>query len=149
MEGYETTVYLNINSVRALLNKPSQLQVVREDPALIPYKVEELLCYNGPVDIPAPRCSTTEVALVNVVRHRNELALTHCYRPTATRTGSRKRIASAAPAPLAAPGRTRYTSLRRRTTSSDGGRTALGLLGRIGDIALDHTAKRLRKRNDG
>lgn len=139
--GYETTVHLDTNIERALLNKPSQLQAVREDSTLIANTVNELLRYDGPVDIPTPRYSTTEIALVHVVRHRNEVVLTHCYRPTASRTGSRMRVASASPRVG-----TRYTSLRRSITGSDRGCTAVGgLLERFDDLALDHTATLVAK----
>src|ERR1700678_3469666 len=49
--GFETTVNLIGKRTRALLGEPEQWERLREDPALVPAAVEELLRYDSPVQV--------------------------------------------------------------------------------------------------
>jgi cytochrome P450 len=49
--GNETTTNLIGNAVQALLDRPEQLELVRESPALIPNLVEEALRFDSPVQV--------------------------------------------------------------------------------------------------
>ena len=47
--GHETTVNLISNGLLALLQHPEQMNLIRENPSLIPSAVDELLRHSGPV----------------------------------------------------------------------------------------------------
>ena len=61
--GQETAVYLIVNGIRALLTHPDQWQALREDPSLAAAAVEEILRYDGPVELAPPRLAFTDVRL--------------------------------------------------------------------------------------
>jgi len=85
--GHETTVNLIANGVLALLNHPTQLETVRDDPALISSAVEEMLRYDGPVNITHPRHSTADIAVDGVVIPCGEIVLIALH--SANRDGDR------------------------------------------------------------
>ena len=60
--GHETTVNLIGNGLMALLRHPEQLARMRQDPALVPGAVEELLRYDSPVQRTA-RITNTDVEI--------------------------------------------------------------------------------------
>jgi len=61
--GHETTTRLIGNAVWLLLTHPEQLQLLRDDPALIPNAVEEVLRFQSPVQ------HTTRIALEDMHFH--------------------------------------------------------------------------------
>ena len=64
--GYETTVYLILNSVLTLLQHPDQLARLRSEPELINSAVEEILRYKGPVQGTKPAYAVEDVVLHGV-----------------------------------------------------------------------------------
>lgn len=64
LAGYETTVNLIGNGILALLQHPSQLALLRQDPAgRLPDAVEEFLRYEGPVNIATLRFTTVPIRI--------------------------------------------------------------------------------------
>jgi len=64
--GHETTVNLIGNGVHALLEHPRQLALLRADPAQLPVFIEEILRYEGPVQVATPRFTAEAVVLGGV-----------------------------------------------------------------------------------
>lgn len=60
--GHETTVNLIGNGTLALLQHPDQLEKLRRDPSLIKPAIEEMLRFNGPVDMTTNRWAFEDVA---------------------------------------------------------------------------------------
>jgi cytochrome P450 len=61
--GHETTVNLIGNGVLALLRNPSQLELLRSDPSLLPGAIEEFLRYDGPINLATFRWTIEPVQL--------------------------------------------------------------------------------------
>ena len=66
--GHETTANFIANSVLALLRHPDQLTILRDDPALVPQAVQELLRWCTPVLVSRIRYVTEDVDLGDGVR---------------------------------------------------------------------------------
>ncbi|MFH9225311.1 cytochrome P450 [Streptomyces lydicus] len=64
--GHETTVNLITNGVLTLLRHPGQLARLRDDPALMPRAVEELLRYEPPVQMLPQRTPLTDIEVSGV-----------------------------------------------------------------------------------
>ncbi|WP_145503225.1 cytochrome P450 [Streptomyces sp. CFMR 7] len=65
--GHETTVNLISNGVRALLDHPDQLALLRADPGLLEGAVEEMLRYDGPVETATFRFTREEITVGSTV----------------------------------------------------------------------------------
>ncbi len=70
--GHETTVNLIGNGTLALLQHPDQLTKLRQNPELIKSAVEEILRYNGPVDITTTRWTFEDVEIDGTVIPKGE-----------------------------------------------------------------------------
>ncbi|MGW4834852.1 cytochrome P450 family protein [Streptomyces globisporus] len=73
--GHETTVNLIANGVRALLDHPEQLALLRAEPGLIDGAVEEMLRYDGPVENATFRFAREPVAIGSTVIPRDAVVL--------------------------------------------------------------------------
>jgi cytochrome P450 len=73
--GHETTVNLIGNGVLALLQRPDQLEKLRDDPSLIKPAVEELLRYDGPVETSTERFASEDVPIGETVIPKGEMVL--------------------------------------------------------------------------
>jgi len=73
--GHETTVNLVGNGTLALLRHPDQLDRVRDEPALIPNAVDELLRYDAPVQF-SRRILLEDLAIDDVVIPSHTVVLT-------------------------------------------------------------------------
>lgn len=73
--GYETTVNLIGNTVRALLDHPAQLTAIRRQPALVANSIEECLRYASPINIAAVRFTTAEVTVSGITIPAGQLVM--------------------------------------------------------------------------
>lgn len=73
--GYDTTVNLIGNGVLALLRNPAQLSLLHADRSLMTSAVEELLRFDGPVNIATLRFTTAAVQVGDVAIPENEFVI--------------------------------------------------------------------------
>ncbi|MFF3325243.1 cytochrome P450 [Streptomyces sp. NPDC002889] len=73
--GHETTVNLISGGVRALLDHPGQLALLRADLGLLDGAIEEMLRYDGPVETGTVRFSATPVPVGDIVIPPGEMVL--------------------------------------------------------------------------
>jgi cytochrome P450 len=64
--GHETTVNLIASGTLALLQHPSQLELLRHDPALVKSAIEELLRYSNPLETATERFAREDVTIAGV-----------------------------------------------------------------------------------
>lgn len=72
--GHETTVNLIGNGILAMLQNPGQMNLLRDNPSLLPSAVEELLRYAGPI-IVASRFVDEDVQMHGKLIHKGEMVL--------------------------------------------------------------------------
>lgn len=72
--GHETTVSLISNGLLALLRFPDQIQRLRRDPSLMPNAIEELLRYDGTVQLSA-RVATEDAAIRDLEVPRGQVLI--------------------------------------------------------------------------
>lgn len=70
--GHETTVNLIGNGTLSLLRNPEQLARLKENPALMPAAIEELLRYDGPVERATMRFAAEDVTIAGQSIRRGE-----------------------------------------------------------------------------
>ncbi|UQA59013.1 cytochrome P450 family protein [Polyangium aurulentum] len=75
LAGHETTVNLIASGTLALLQNPTELERLRQDPSLIDSAVEELLRYTAPVETATERYTSDDVQLAGVTLPRGSLVL--------------------------------------------------------------------------
>ncbi|MFF4352559.1 cytochrome P450 [Streptomyces sp. NPDC001530] len=73
--GYITTVNLIGSGIAALLTHPDQLQMLRDDPELLPGAIEEFLRYDGPVNPGIARFAREDVTIAGVTIPRGATVL--------------------------------------------------------------------------
>ncbi|MFF7703736.1 cytochrome P450 family protein [Streptomyces lydicus] len=66
LAGHETTAHLIGNGTAALLTHPDQLRLLKDDPALLPRAVHELMRWCGPVHMTQLRYAAEDVELAGV-----------------------------------------------------------------------------------
>ena len=155
--GFETTVNLIGNGTVALLGDPDSWNRLRQDPALVPAAIEEMLRYDSPVQLTA-RIATEDVEVGGSVIPAGLPSSCSSAAPTATRglRAARRvpdRPAGSRPAPVLL---TRHASLPRRLAGPARGphchrgadpAVPGARAGRPADPALAARAARLRERS--
>ncbi|HMC29378.1 MAG TPA: cytochrome P450 [Candidatus Angelobacter sp.] len=71
--GYETTVNLIGNGMLALLDHPAELEKLRTQPAIMPSAVEELLRYDGPLEIASQRYALCDIEIAGTMIPRGHM----------------------------------------------------------------------------
>ncbi|GAB7032010.1 cytochrome P450 [Streptomyces sp. NPDC021749] len=72
LAGHETTAHLIGNGTAALLTHPDQLRLLKDDPALFPRAVHELMRWCGPVHMTQLRYATEDVEIGGTLIHKGD-----------------------------------------------------------------------------
>jgi cytochrome P450 len=73
--GHETTVNLIVSGTHALLRHPDQLALLRAEPERLPAAVEELLRYDGPLQVTVPSVTAAPIEVGGVTIPAGEVVL--------------------------------------------------------------------------
>jgi cytochrome P450 len=73
--GHETTVNLIVSGTYALLSNPDQLALLRAEPERLPAAVEELLRYDGPVQVTIPAAAAAPIEVGGVTIPAGDVVL--------------------------------------------------------------------------
>ncbi len=73
--GHETTVNLVVSGTYALLRHPDQLALLRAEPERLPAAVEELLRYDGPLQVTVPSVAAAPIEVGGVTIPAGEVVL--------------------------------------------------------------------------
>ncbi|QBQ60369.1 cytochrome P450 family protein [Saccharomonospora xinjiangensis] len=73
--GYETTASMVGNAVLALLEHPDKLAELKADPSLMPNAVDELLRFDGPVNVATLRSTATDVTIGDTTIPKGQFVL--------------------------------------------------------------------------
>ena len=73
--GHETTVNLIVSGTHALLRHPDQLTLLRAEPERMPAAVEELLRYDGPVQVAIPAVAAAPIEVGGVTIPAGDVVL--------------------------------------------------------------------------
>lgn len=73
--GHETTVNLIVSGTYALLRHPDQLALLRAEPERLPAAVEELLRYDGPVQVTIPAVAAAPIEVGGVTIPAGDVVL--------------------------------------------------------------------------
>jgi cytochrome P450 len=73
--GHETTVNLIVSGTYALLRHPDQLALLRAEPERLPATVEELLRYDGPVQVTIPAVAAAPIEVGGVTIPAGDIVL--------------------------------------------------------------------------
>ncbi|GAU67861.1 putative cytochrome P450 [Streptomyces sp. NBRC 110611] len=72
LAGHETTAHLIGNGTLALLTHPDQLRLLKDDPALMPRAVHELMRWCGPVQMAQLRYATEDVEIAGTMIRKGD-----------------------------------------------------------------------------
>ena len=71
--GYETTVNLIGNGMLALLDHPAELEKLRVQPSIMPLAIEELLRFDGPLELASQRYALCDIEIAGTIIPKGQM----------------------------------------------------------------------------